>query len=554
MIPLGSIPIRHRISVNEARKKILTAVEMLTGDAIVATQLATAVSSMARSLYQGGTEPCIGVEIDTHGHQPAFVLTFEDQQPPPVDNGLNVFFSEVRHLRWKDGRHAVRAVARVDVPRALTDDTIAQLKFVIGQKNRDELMAEVQEKNRELEESLENLRRTTSAKERMESELNVGRDIQMSMLPLNFPAFPDREEFDIYAALQPAREVGGDFYDFFFVDEDWLCFCVGDVSGKGVPAALFMAVTKTLIKSKSTQGLGPGVVLNRVNDDLALDNASSMFVTLFIGTLNVRTGELIYANAGHNPPYVKHLDGGIKRLDARHGPVVGAMEGMEYGEDRLRLNGGDLLLVYTDGVTEAMNASQELFGEKRLADMLTSYPYESVEDVVQATVGTVELFEDGADRADDVTVLCIQRLGSPSEAADRLLELAVKNDLAEIDRVNQAFNDFAEESDIPQAVSFKMNMVFDELLNNIISYAYSDDAAHEIDIRITLADGRLTVTIEDDGAPFDPFDDAETPDTEASLDDRQMGGLGVHLVRNVMDEVAYERRDDRNVVTLVKHL
>ena len=163
-------------------------------------------------------------------------------------------------------------------------------------------MAEVQARNIELKDSLENLRRTRSAKERMESELNIGRDIQMSMVPVNFPPFPDRTEFTIYATLQPAREVGGDFYDFFLIDDDLLCVCVGDVSGKGVPSALFMAVTKTLIKSMAKNDSSPASILTHVNDELSHNNESSMFVTIFLAIMNVSNGQLTYCNAGHNPP------------------------------------------------------------------------------------------------------------------------------------------------------------------------------------------------------------------------------------------------------------
>ncbi len=164
--------------------------------------------------------------------------------------------------------------------------------------------------------------------------MNIGREIQMSMVPLVFPPFPDHNEFSVFAALEPAREVGGDFYDFYFLDEERLCICIGDVSGKGVPAALFMAMAKTLIKSRADDDRSTASILTHVNDELSADNKTCMFVTIFTGILNIRTGELVYTNAGHNPPYLRRKDGHWQRLDRRHGPVIAAVEGMVYKEER----------------------------------------------------------------------------------------------------------------------------------------------------------------------------------------------------------------------------
>jgi sigma-B regulation protein RsbU (phosphoserine phosphatase) len=245
----------------------------------------------------------------------------------------------------------------------------------------------------------------------MESELNIGRDIQMSMLPIQFPAFPHRTEFDIYATLHPAREVGGDFYDFFLIDEDRICFGVGDVSGKGVGAALFMALTKTLIKSRASNDFSPASILTHVNDEVGRNNESCMFVTIWVGILDLTTGTLTYTNAGHNPPYLKRANGDLLRLDARHGPVVGAMEGIVYGEDALLIGAGDMALLYTDGVTEAMDPNEQLYDERSLVEVLETREFPSVQDLVQATVDDVWRFQSDAVQADDVTVLAIQFLG-----------------------------------------------------------------------------------------------------------------------------------------------
>jgi len=390
-------------------------------------------------------------------------------------------------------------------------------------------------------------------KERMQDELNVGRDIQMSMVPDTFPAFPDRNEFDIHALLLPAREIGGDFYDYFFVERDKLCICVGDVSGKGVPAALFMAVTKTMIKSVAAEDHSPASILTRVNDEISQDNPSCMFITLFLGILDVVTGEICYSNAGHPYPYLKRAAGEIETLKQIHGPVVGAMDGLAYGEDSVNLGRDDQLLIFTDGITEAMDVSDQLYGEQRVIDLFESTRGAANDVLVAATLDSVESFAGEAEQADDITILALQYCAEPQTGEGESLDITIINQLAEIDRVNDSFNEFAEQCGIPMPVSLKINMVFDELLANVISYAYGDEETHSIEIAIGCTDDRLSITISDDGAPFNPFT-REDPDTTLMLEDREIGGLGILLVKNTMDETAYQRRHNRNIVTLIKNL
>jgi len=188
----------------------------------------------------------------------------------------------------------------------------------------------------------------------MESELQIAHDIQMGILPKIFPPFPEMPEFDLYATIEPAREVGGDLFDFFFLDDDHLCFNVGDVSGKGVPASLFMAITKTLIKTRATKDMPPEVVLNQVNQDLSEDNPSLLFVTLFLGTLNIKDGTIEYCNGGHNPPYIIRESGEIEAVEMTGGLALGVMEDFSFQSKRIVLNRGDAIFIYSDGVTEAV--------------------------------------------------------------------------------------------------------------------------------------------------------------------------------------------------------
>jgi len=265
---------------------------------------------------------------------------------------------------------------------------------------------------RQLTSTIDQLQAATAARERLQTELDIARKIQMSMVPLHFPAFPERKDIDVFAALKPAFEVGGDFYDFFLIDDHTLCVCIADVSGKGVPAALFMAVTRTLVKAHASAGASSDEILARINDDLAKDNDACMFVTVFLGLLHLGTGVLSYTNAGHNPAYLKKASGETRRLDQLHGPVVAAMEDVPYGSGEVKLDAGDTLFLYTDGVNEAMNASHHLFTEERLAGLLRDGTWRSSSAAVELVLDDVWRFQGSAEQADDVTVLAVRYLGS----------------------------------------------------------------------------------------------------------------------------------------------
>lgn len=262
-----------------------------------------------------------------------------------------------------------------------------------------------------LKKHIETLTETTAAKERIESELRIAHDIQMGILPKLFPAFPERSEFDVFASIEPAREVGGDLYDFFFVDERHFCFLVGDVSGKGVPAAFFMAVTKTLLKVVAERGLDPGEVLAKVSNDLAEENDSCMFVTLFLAVMDIETGEIRYASAGHNPPVYLPASGEPEWVPPLNEPVAGAMEGMDYTTKTMTMAPGDILFIYTDGVTEAMDASLELYNEDRLMNEIVRCSGKGAEEVVARVNASIKAFTGGAEQSDDITMLAMQYCG-----------------------------------------------------------------------------------------------------------------------------------------------
>ncbi len=387
-------------------------------------------------------------------------------------------------------------------------------------------------------------------KDRMQEELNVGHDIQMSMLPLVFPPFPERGEFSINALLKPAREVGGDFYDFFFISKDELCLVIGDVSGKGVPGALFMAVTRTMIKSSASGDRSPASIVTRVNDELSADNPQSMFVTLFLGIVNVKTGRFRFTNAGHNPPYIIQSGGELVCLDNRDGPIIGAIEGLAYRENELSFSRNDTLLLFTDGVTEAMDPAGELYLEDRLEGFLNKQQALPTDVLVNEVLAAVEEFAADAEQADDITLLAFNLDIEPQEIVHHLLELEARADLSEIDRINQEFAVFAGEHDIGMAAVQKVSIALDDLLNNIISYGFENNEDHVIQLILDYTEGRLEITIKDDGKPFNPFDQAK-PDTALTVEERKIGGLGVLLVKELMSEVSYQRQQGSNIVTLI---
>lgn len=262
-----------------------------------------------------------------------------------------------------------------------------------------------------LKEYIANLAETTAAKERYESELKIARTIQMSFLPKHFPPFPERKEFDIHAALAPAKEVGGDLYDFFLLDNEHLFFSIGDVSGKGVPAALFMAAAKTLMKGTAATNISPADVLDRVNHELCQGNDSMMFVTVFCGMLNVRTGELSYSNAGHNPPLLIRSGFEPQWLSLPDGLFLGMMEEARYESRLLTLAPGDRLLLYTDGVTEAMNGEKNFYGEKNLFQFVKEMGGAKPEAMVREVLRSVHDFADDELQSDDITLMAISFKG-----------------------------------------------------------------------------------------------------------------------------------------------
>lgn len=397
----------------------------------------------------------------------------------------------------------------------------------------------------ELNEYIQDLSRVTAEKERIGAELDVARHIQASMLPCIFPAFPERHEFDIYASMTPAKEVGGDFYDFFLVDDDHLAMVMADVSGKGVPAALFMMISKTLLKSAVQSGLSPGAVLEKVNNQLCENNDAEMFVTVWLGILEISTGKMKCANAGHEYPAIMRRDGAFQLFKDKHGLVLAGMEGARYREYALELNEGDRLFVYTDGVPEATNADTVLYGTDRMLHALNEAKGSSCRGLLEALHRDVDAFVGAADQFDDITMLCIER----RTAADGMKKIGIAPTLDKLPEATSFFEDILSAADAPMKVIAQVNVAVDEIFSNIARYSGATAAT----LGCALADGRITLRFSDNGRPYDPTGKPD-PDTTLSAEERDIGGLGIFMVKKIMDEVTYEYVDGLNILTLVKIL
>ena len=325
----------------------------------------------------------------------------------PINEIARAALQYVSDRRTSEGRSASSGVRQ---PAAGGDEeersAISKLNIHTG----DEIQAlseAIKTMELEINEYIKDLTTITAEKERIGAELNIATQIQADMLPRIFPAFPEREEFDVYATMNPAKEVGGDFYDFFLVDEDHLAVVIADVSGKGVPAALFMVIAKTLIKNHAQNHEEPGAVFTQTNEQLCEGNDAGLFVTGWMGVLEISTGKFVYVNAGHNPPLLKRAGGQFEWLKSRPGFVLAGMEGVRYRENTLQLEPGDRLYLYTDGVTEATDSRDELFGEDRLQAALNENMDLPVEQLLPKIKEHIDNFVGDADQFDDITMLAL---------------------------------------------------------------------------------------------------------------------------------------------------
>ena len=383
------------------------------------------------------------------------------------------------------------------------------------------------------------------AQGRIDRELSTAKAIQESALPSTFPPFPEIDAFDIYADMKPAKEVGGDFYDFFLLDDGTLGLVMADVSGKGIPAALFMMGAKTEIQACIMSGMGLAESLQTANYQLCQGNDANMFVTVFAAIIDYNNGRMEYVNAGHNPPLLRH-DGSWKWLRDKSGLFLGAYQKLRLKTYETDLEKGDVLLLYTDGVTEAWNPDEELYGEERLEVFLQGLADLAPRSLVGVLRGELDKWADGADQADDITLLALE-YGAKPLSTDTL---EVPSDVDEIDRVATFVNAELARRLCPSSALNKIDICLEELFVSVASFAYG---AGDGIVRVTytyLPDPQgIRVEISDEGAPFDPLAEPDSDDLGSEDDE----GLGIFMTKQIADSLVYEHRDNRNVTTFEYH-
>ena len=396
---------------------------------------------------------------------------------------------------------------------------------------------------------IEETRSANEEKGRIESELNIARDIQMSMLPKTFPPFPDRNDIEIYGKQKPAKEVGGDLYDFYIRDEK-LFFCIGDVSGKGVPASLVMAVTRTLFRTISFKEALPERILFGINNAMADNNESNMFVTLFLGVLDLPTGRLRYSNAGHNAPML--IGQTIGLLPCAANVPLGVQTDWKFSQQETTIDLNTCIFLYTDGLTEAENAANEQFMEERMIEVAKGMSHEP-QQMIEQMFNAVHQFVGNAEQSDDLTMLAIQYTKPLEKDMKLQRSITLPNDIEKVPVLAEFVDEVCEIVGFDMSTTMGINLALEEAVVNVMSYAYQPGTTGNVNIEAIANETRLKFIISDWGTPFDPTAEKEV-DTTLSAEERPIGGLGIHLVRQIMDSINYERIDGMNVLTLRKKL
>ena len=399
---------------------------------------------------------------------------------------------------------------------------------------------------------IEELKTTTAQKASIESDLRIASDIQMGMLPEKFPTRNDRDDVQLYASLTPAKEVGGDMYDFYFRDEK-LFFCIGDVSGKGVPASLFMAVTRSTFRTVSAHESLPDRIVTIMNRTISDMNKNHMFVTLFVGVLDLPTGRLRYCNAGHDAPLL--VGAGLGELPCDANIPVGFMPNWKYTLQEAQIFTGTTIFLFTDGLTEAMNANYEQFQMERVNDVAfkaLSEQQQEPHQIISRMTEAVHQFVGDAEQSDDLTMMAIQYIRQQSDVLMHK-SIVLTTDVKEVAKLNDFVEDACQSVGLDDIETMKVKVAVEEAVVNVMKYAYP--SGHNGDVTIEAASNklRLKFTIIDSGKPFDPTV-YSVVDTTLSAKDRKIGGLGIHVMRQNMDSINYERIDQLNVLTLRKNI
>ena len=384
------------------------------------------------------------------------------------------------------------------------------------------------------------LTRSTAEKERMAVELSLAATIQSNMLPSTFPPYPNRRDLDIFASMDAAKAVGGDFYDFYLLDNDRFVFLIADVSGKGIPAALFMMRAKMTIKTLAESGADVHVILSEANERLCEGNEAGMFVTTWLGIVDMRSGVMSYVNAGHNQPMLRRRDGSFEPIKTRSNFVLAGMDGAAYRKYELQLYPGDELFLYTDGVTEATNESQELFGEARLLEALNEVSEEAAEYRCKTVKSAIDKFVGDAEQFDDITMLAVKFNSFQDDES-----IITQADAVSTERVWDFINRQAKKAELSSKITNRAQIVVDEIYSNIQLHS----GATMAQVFCHIDSEQMTLIFKDDGVMYNPLT-LQAPDVSLPLEEREFGGLGILMVKKMASELSYVYEDGYNVLTV----
>ena len=401
----------------------------------------------------------------------------------------------------------------------------------------------------ELENHIKKLTETYAKNSAIKKELSIAHDIQMNLLD-DSPSTQFSKTLSFSAYLNPAKDVGGDFYD-VIEKNDTVFVTIGDVSGKGVSAALVMAATLTSIRTTVNYLKDPTDIITTVNQQISKHNPNMMFITLFFAAINTTTGIIEYVNAGHPSPLV--CNDSITALPSTKSPVLGIDEHNYYPSNQSQLPPNSVLLMTTDGVNEAHNKDNELFGDKAIHSTIAQLSEPTAEDCTQALKTALAAFTEDTPPHDDITILSMKYTPVQSDIPNPLV-ISFKNDVNELIKLQQVTSIFSKHHAIEDKIEKSINLVMEELLSNTIFYGYKDNEPHTIYVKFTYDHNKITIHVEDDAIPFNPLIDAPEVDTEATLEDRPIGGLGVHIVKKMVTTIDYQRINEKNRLIIIKEL
>jgi anti-sigma regulatory factor (Ser/Thr protein kinase) len=384
---------------------------------------------------------------------------------------------------------------------------------------------------------------------RIDKELEYAKQIQLSALPTNFP---ENEDFEIYAQMIAAKEVGGDFYDFYKLNDTTVAFLAADVSGKGIPAAMFMMTAKTIIKDLAESGMAVNDIFTKANEKLCENNESGMFVTAWMGILDLTTGQMQFANAGHNPPLLKRANGNFEYLRTRAGFVLAGMEGVRYRVGELMIYPGDRLFLYTDGVPEATNTENKLYGEDRLLAFMNQNALAEATEFLPALKANIDEFVGEAPQFDDITMLMFDY--KPKQGGVHMMNQTFPAKIEALSDVLGFVDQTLEGYECPMKIQMAICVAIEEVFVNVAHYAYGDgEGDMTLGIGFDAESREITFRMTDKGTPFDPLKKPD-PDITLSAEEREIGGLGIFITKKTMDTVTYAYENGENILTMMKKI